>query len=194
MHLESLGIGPDEVLVDILKSVADQYYETQSEGTGWSIQRKRKFGLADIKALDRNLYRKMVQHQSGRCNVCGILLEQAEEETLDHILPWRLVGDMPGGTNWQILCKSCNSGKRAWFSALQSPEGMNWVYAGHDQVIPHDRPTLETRYVVLVQLNACQADGCAHTASSSQLHLAKCLPSGLAVADNLTVYCEHHRD
>ncbi|MDY3551364.1 HNH endonuclease signature motif containing protein [Gemmata sp. JC717] len=191
-HLASIGLMPDEVLVDILKTVADQYYETQSEGIVRAIPRKRKYGIADIKAMDRGLYHQMVQKQCGRCAVCGILLDQAEDETLDHILPWRLVGDIPSGSNWQILCQVCNSGKRAWFSALQSPESMNWIYSGHDQAIPHAEPTRETRYVVLAQLGVCQEPGCMNTPAAAHLRVRKCLSSGLAVVDNLTLLCDSH--
>jgi hypothetical protein len=191
-HLASLGLGVDEDLVDIIKFVCDQYYSTQTKGSIGSSSRPRKYGLSDIKALNRRLYQQMIRRQNQRCVVCGLILDHATEETLDHILPWRLVGDIPSGTNWQIVCQECNNGKRAWFSALQSPESINWIYAGHDQVIPHERPTLETRYVVLAQLAQCQIANCTHTASSARLHLVKCFQSGLAVADNLTILCDGH--
>jgi hypothetical protein len=191
-HLIYIGLEPDESLIDIVKAVADQYYATQSEGSLGVSTRPRKYGISDIKALNRRLYQKMLGRQNHRCAICGVTLSRATEETLDHILPWRLIGDVPSGSNWQILCQECNSGKQAWFSALQSPEAINWIYARHDQPIPSDTPTLETRYVVLAQLGKCQAPGCTATAASGHLVLHKVVQSGLAIADNLIPRCESH--
>jgi 5-methylcytosine-specific restriction endonuclease McrA len=191
-HLTYIGLAPDEGLIDIIKAVADQYYTTQSEGSLGASVRPRKYGISDIKALNHKLYQQILKRQNRRCAICGIVLSRATEETLDHILPWRLVGDVPTGANWQILCQECNSGKQAWFSALQSPQAMNWVYGRHDQPIPSDRPTLETRYVVLAQYGICQSPGCALTPASSRLSLWKVHKSGLAIADNLSALCETH--
>lgn len=191
-HMMYIGLEPDEALIDIVKAVAGQYYATQSEGSLGASTRPRKYGISDIKALNRRLYQQMLLRQNSRCAICGLVLSQAAEETLDHILPWRLIGDVPSGANWQILCQKCNSGKQAWFSALQSPEAINWIYARHDQPIPSEIPTLETRYIVLAQHGMCQAPGCAIKPPTGHLILRKILQSGLAIADNLTLFCEVH--
>jgi len=191
-HLIRIGLTPDECLIDIVKTIADQYYATQSEGSIRGASRPRKYGISDIKSLNRRLYLQMSKRQNHRCAICGTMLNSATAETLDHILPWRLVGDVPSGANWQILCHECNSGKNAWFSALQSPQALNWVYFRHDQAIPTITPTLETRYVVLAHHGRCQFPGCTSTPTASTLNLVKVIESGLAIADNLKVLCGEH--
>ena len=191
-HLDAIGVAPENRLVDILKSVSDQFAATwavNSLVTGVPI--KRKMEIASLRALGHP-YRRQLDRQNGRCAICGVKFDGTREEQLDHIVPWRLIGDVRDGSNWQILCFECNNGKRSLLTALLSPEAWGWLYATQSPRFP-DLPTLETRYVVLAQRGTCDEPGCARDASVAELEVAKAVHSGLAVADNLLVKCDLHR-
>src|SRR5262249_30230059 len=109
-HLRSLAVDHDEELIDVLKSIADQYYATQppesrfidGERGTQPVRPTRKFGISDVKAANYSRYRLLLERQAGRCAICGIPFNESATEELDHILPWRLVGDIPDGSNWQV--------------------------------------------------------------------------------------------
>lgn len=186
-HLAECNTPFDEELVSIIKSLADQFFETRS---AMDFTRKRKYGISDLKAINFVLYNKIVSSQNGRCAVCGLLFDRDATEELDHMVPWRLIGDIPDGSNWQILCGDCNKGKGEWVSALQSVEFLNWSYrAGESLAL---RPTLETRYLVLALSPQCEAPGCSRNKRTDQMHVVKRSETGLAVANHLSVKCSLH--
>ncbi len=190
-HLERLGVVPDEVLISVIKAVADQYYVSYMRRADLGARLGlRKRGISDLRAANPDVYRRILTFQCERCAVCGVHFSGTREQTLDHVIPWHLVGDVDDGANWQILCSDCNSGKREWFSSLQSAQAMNWLYSLPNSVL--ETPTKETRYVALAHARRCSAEGCKHSALSAVLHAVRRLPSGLAVADNVHVVCEHH--
>lgn len=122
-HLRNVGVLPDDTLLSVLKNVADQYSATDTlSPRGFS-----KMGIANIRALQAS-YKKLKSRQQGRCSACGARLLDECDETLDHILPYRLVGDIPDGANWQILCTPCNQGKSEYITSLQSREAHGWIY------------------------------------------------------------------
>lgn len=185
-HLGPLGLADDALLIDVLKHVGDQLYYTSDMCP--ERFRKVKSGMRDLRA-NRYLYARMCSRQRGRCALCGLVLRRsAEDETLDHIIPFRLIGDVPDGANYQILCGSCNKGKRAYISILQAPATLNWHYNRGEE--PIRVPALETRYVLLSRSPKCAA--CGHGASEAHLTVARNRPTGLFVLDNLSVYCESH--
>ena len=190
-HLQQLGVRTDEVLVSLVKAVADQYFTSyirrQDTANRFGL---RKRGIADVRAGNPDVYRKMLKMQRDRCAVCGVLFLGSREQTLDHVVPWHLIGDVEDGANWQILCEECNGGKREWFSSLQSAQALNWVYSLENGLL--ERPTKETRYVVLATARKCSVVECAHNARTSALVVERRFESGLAVVDNVRVLCEHH--
>jgi hypothetical protein len=190
-HLAVLGAPETESLVEVLKAVADQLWATWPLTIGYGNARcKRKGSMADLRA-NPVLYRRIRTGQGARCAVCGKKFDAAGEETLDHTVPFRIIGDAPDGANWQILCPPCNSGKSERLSALQSPEAMNWIYSDASGGYASG-PSIRTRYVVLAQAGHCEEDGCAVGATTSLLTVQKIAPGGLWVADNLEVRCAGH--
>jgi HNH endonuclease len=187
-HLAAVGVPYDEAVVDVLKSVGDQYFNTDPvAGPVW--YRRGKWGIGDLKAANRRLYVSIRREQEDRCAACGIILDDADE-TLDHCVPWRLIGDVMDGSNWQLLCAVCNVGKREFLSTLQSVQSLNWIYGQSRSALA--LASSESRYAVLTQRARCEVSGCAATAASARLELVTVLDTGLPVVDNLTVRCEHH--
>jgi hypothetical protein len=190
-HLATMGAPASESLVDVLKAVADQLWSTWPTRIRYGNARcRRKRSIADLRA-NPSLYKEIRTAQGGRCAVCGILFEEPGEETLDHTVPFRIVGDVPDGANWQILCPACNSGKAECLSALQSLEALNWTY--RDAVGNFVRtPSLRTRYVVLAQAGGCEYTECTALPSTTKLMVQRISVTGLWVADNLHVRCQAH--
>jgi 5-methylcytosine-specific restriction endonuclease McrA len=186
-HLTTLGLPRDQLLTDVLKSVCDQFWETRRDGSGRRL--KRKYGMRDVRPMTR-MYRALVDRQRSRCALCGATLTRSNE-TLDHIVPFRLVGDVPDGSNWQILCQACNGAKGNYVSSLQATHAYNWVYS--TDTVPIATPPAETRFLIYAQAGRCTADGCAVTPTTGALFIEKIRDTGLAVADNLTVRCAAHR-
>ena len=133
----------------------------------------------------------MLTSQGRRCAVCGALFEAPGDETLDHTVPFRIIGDAPDGANWQILCPACNGGKAERLSALQSLEALNWTYRDASGSFVCT-PSLRTRYVVLAQAGCCEYIGCGASPSTTQLMVQRISDTGLWVADNLHVRCQTH--
>lgn len=185
-HLENFGVAPCRDLLDVLKSVADQYYRTTP-----GLNRPRKFGIADLKAIDFRRYRELLSRQEGRCVYCGLMFNGNEEETLDHVIPWRLVGDVGDGTNWQIICRECNVGKSSFLSSLQTIESLNWIYDMSLEGVSFD-VSLRTRFALLVQQPRCSESGCTHTPKSERLYVIPRLKDALPVVDHHHVVCEVH--
>jgi hypothetical protein len=189
-HLQGLGVPADEVLIDVLKSVTDQYVDTVVDpATGRRAKRKMRIG--DLKAAHFGLYGELLRQQNRRCALCGIQFGGACEPTLDHVVPFRLIGDVPDGANYQLMCNDCNSAKGSFLSSLQSAHAWNWVYEGRDTP-PVDRPSGQTRFVVLSRQATCSVAGCGASRVGSQLFVVPANSTGLAVADHLTVRCVAH--
>jgi HNH endonuclease len=190
-HLKRVGAPMSESLVDVLKAVADQFWSTWPINIRYgNIRCRRKGSIADLRA-NPLLYKQILVTQGGRCAVCGTLFEAPGDETLDHTVPFRIVGDAPDGANWQILCPACNGGKAERLSALQSLEAMNWSY--RDAVGSYVRtPSLQARYVVLAQAGGCEHTKCKVRPSVAELMIQRISITGLWVADNLQVRCPVH--
>jgi hypothetical protein len=190
-HLMKLGAPANESLIDVLKSVADQIWSTWPIGIRYgNASCRRKRSIADLRS-NPSLYKKILTAQGGRCAICGKLFEAPGEETLDHIVPFRIIGDAPDGANWQVLCPACNGGKAECLSALQSLEALNWIY--RDTVGNFVRtPSLRTRYVVMAQGRGCEHAQCTARSSEVELLVQRISVTGLWVADNLHVRCPSH--
>lgn len=153
---------------------------------------KRKYGMRDIRAMPRT-YQGLYSKQAGRCSLCGLEL-RGTIESLDHVVPFRLIGDVPDGSNWEILCEACNSSKGFLMSSLQALQAHNWVYSTEFGKFPLEVPLPETRFLVLAQAGRCTVPGCTITPRSGPLFIQKLRDSGLAIADNLIVRCQAHRN
>lgn len=189
-HLHSLGVVAPDVTIDVLKSVCDQYFETRSGAS----PRKRKATISDVRQ-NRVLYQELLARQGKRCALCGVMLGGADaDESLDHVVPFRLIGDIPDGANYQLLCVPCNSAKGSKLSSLMAPAAYNWVYSRNDPIgtDTESTATAESRFVRLAQERQCMAGGCGVTPLSGRLDVAVVRSSGLSVADNLVVLCEQH--
>jgi len=194
-HLASLGIGTsDTELIDIVKEVADQlYYVLRNQ--------RKKWGVSKLRASDREMYRRLQDSQCNRCAVCGVLLG-CVDETLDHKIPFRLLGDVPDGANWQLLCDKCNRGKSSWFSALQPPCVSNWAYDDLDaEEVKRESTDVESafgrvgetlRYCVLASRRRCETPGCGRSAVNGPLAVVLQVATGLPVMDHMQVRCEEH--
>jgi hypothetical protein len=184
-HLQMLGIPPDEPLLSILKSIADQYSATDPEKTG----RTSKRGIANIRAIGAR-YKSLRLRQANRCAVCGSILVEECDESLDHILPYRLVGDVPDGSNWQILCTQCNSGKADFISSLQAREAVGWLYGRNSKDL--GKLSDEGRYVVLRQVGKCTKKGCGRGPMDARLLVVNTCRGALASPMHMTVRCAEH--
>ena len=189
-HLQAVGVVPDPLLLDVLKSVCDQFWESRKDQTGRYM--KRKYGMRDIRAMPR-AYQALLTKQAGRCSLCGLEL-RGTVESLDHVVPFRLIGDIPDGSNWEILCEACNSSKGNFMSSLQALQAHNWIYGTEFGRFPLDVPSPETRFLVLAQAGRCTVAGCTVIPRTGQLFIRKVRDSGLAIADNLVVRCQAHRN
>jgi hypothetical protein len=189
-HLQALGVVPDPTLLDVLKSVCDQFWDTRKDNT--QRYSKQKFGMRDVRPMQRT-YLALLARQGNRCSLCGIDLRNCVE-TLDHVVPFRLIGDVPDGSNWEIQCEPCNNSKGNYVSSLQAMQAHNWVYTSSFASFPLDQPSPETRFLMFAQAGRCTAPGCAMTPKTGALQIRKIRDSGLAVADNLVVRCNTHRN
>jgi 5-methylcytosine-specific restriction endonuclease McrA len=193
-HLQEIGVPNNELLVDLLKELCDNFDRTQPNDPTIRRFRPRKLGMADLRQ-DQQLYRRILTAQNRRCAVCGVLFQGTVLETLDHIIPWRLGGDPPDGSNWQILCSPCNGGKSDLISSIALVEYFNWVYADTKDVVPdlsENRISLRSRYLALTCLAGCQLESCQSGPSSAELVIVRKAKDGFSVLDHLAVFCENH--
>lgn len=192
-HLVDIGVEPSPLLVAIVKDLCDNFDRTRFRDGPPSL-RPRKASIADLKAQPE-LYKKIRQHQGARCAVCGTNFGGGPlEETLDHVIPWRLGGDPPGGWNWQLLCRRCNNSKDTLVAAYATPEFVNWIYP--QPIGQKDCAGLELhergRYLALRHYAKCQAEGCENGPREAHLQVARRYASGFSVLDHLTVLCTEH--
>lgn len=192
-HLCSIGFKSiDEELVAVIKEISDQYYYS-----GGQRPLRSKLSISDIRMGYRRDYNKLRESQNNRCKICGVKLSDSEEH-LDHKIPFRLIGDIPGGINWQLLCNKCNTGKSSYLSALQPLVSQNWIYGSltDETTNPEDASDTQWGYAVrysnLSQKKMCEHEGCQSNTFNSKLSLKIKNISGLPIIDNLIVLCEKH--
>ena len=165
-HLDELYIKYDETLLSVIKSLCDQFFQTSNNYDHNSI---KKYQISNIRAT-RPMFNKITDRQCGRCNVCGVKFDAINFETLDHVIPWRLIGDVKDGSNWQFLCARCNSSKSSNLSFLQMPEIMNWSYVSSEK---DGLLTNRIRYAVLCRDQKCKHPNCENSFKNSQLEVLK---------------------
>ena len=190
-HLHLIG-GPehDDFLVDVLKVLCDNFDSTHPQRN-----RRRKFGIADLRAGYSQVHRRLLDNQNERCALCGSRFNQEVTETLDHILPWRLGGDVLDGANWRVLCEPCNRGKGATISSHVLPEYHNWAYGVRPESdTEHNADIFSAvgRFVALSNSRVCQHPSCGKGPRESQLHVELRIATGFTIFDHLTVLCDDH--
>ena len=194
-HLDDLKITHTPALIDIIKDLCDNFDRTRSI-EGRSSLRPRKNSISDLRQ-QAPLYKKIRERQNHRCATCGTNFSFGlKEETLDHVIPWRLGGDPPGGWNWQLLCRRCNTAKDTLLSAYTAPEFSNWIFP--DQLVKATANGIDLndrgRYVALRHFGQCQDGMCAVQPKDGELFVVRKCESGFSVLDHLTVLCEQHKD
>lgn len=192
-HLADIGVKPSSLLVSIVKDLCDNFDRTRFRD-GPPALRPRKASISDLRAQPE-LYRRLRVSQGARCAVCGCTFADGRrEETLDHVIPWRLGGDPPGGWNWQLLCRRCNTAKDTLLAAYMAPEYLNWIFpdpigqSSASGVELHERG----RYLALRHYGKCKEPGCEVNPQQGALRVVRSRPAGFAVLDHLTVRCELH--
>jgi hypothetical protein len=102
---------------------------------------------------------------------------------LDHIVPHFIGGDKP--TNWQILCKVCNSGKS---------HSLGWIFRPGWQGISKIKDgftlTPSIRYMVLARDRRCRNKDCCEKHGMSELRIRKIHSDQLIYIENLETICE----
>jgi 5-methylcytosine-specific restriction endonuclease McrA len=181
--MTELGLPIDKDLVSVIKGISDQYFNTKICP---HLAKKGKFGMRDLRTRTKQ-YRHILSLQSGRCAVCGSEFNGSIIETLDHIIPFHLIGDVQDGSNWQILCDRCNSGKGSYITPLQSLFSTNWVYSG-----PHGTLHEECRYITLACGKRCNIEGCTNHPGNSKLHVIRHTDRYPFLTSNLKVVCDAH--
>jgi hypothetical protein len=194
-HLMAIGVAPAPLLIGIVKDLCDNFDRTRFRDGPPSL-RPRKSSIADLRAQPE-LYRRIRGRQGSRCAVCGTEFSGGpKEETLDHVIPWRLGGDPPGGWNWQLLCRRCNCAKDTLVAAHATPEFVNWIFPdpiGQRTSLGselHERG----RYVALRHFERCQMNGCSRAPKDAELQVVRKCVTGFPVFDHLTVSCVEHGD
>jgi hypothetical protein len=65
-HLHAIGLPADPLLLDVLKSVCDQFWESRKDPSGRPL--KKKYGMRDIRA-NRRAYQALLDKQAQRCTL-----------------------------------------------------------------------------------------------------------------------------
>lgn len=192
-HLVDLGVTTDDLLVDLIKVLCDNFERTRPTSDLGGRTRPRKASISDLRQ-QIGLYKRIRESQNHRCAACGANLNSTQE-TLDHVIPWRLGGDPAEGANWQILCEICNSGKSDLLTSFMLPEYFNWIYTektGQSVEYSIGMISRRTRYLALSASPKCSVPGCPATAATAQLYVVRQSEHGLSVFDHLEVLCEQH--
>jgi hypothetical protein len=184
-HLASIGLAADEELVDIVKAICDQFYSTSP-----TTRIRKKFSINDIRA--GRMHTVLLRRQNYRCAMCGLDFRESGGETLDHVIPWRIVGDVRDGSNWQILCAECNTGKSSMISHLLMAESRNWAYGTYDGdgVDNHNN---KLRFAVLSRDGQCMHSGCKIGPMEGHLSVARIINTGMRLYDHYSTRCVLHR-
>jgi len=178
-HLKLIGVrSQDEDLVDTIKRIGDHFSDCIYE------RNSRKRSIADLR-MDYKLYQKFLDYQKYRCRSCGVLLDDNNQE-LDHIIPYKLLGDPLDGANWQILCSKCNLGKGGLFSPLQSNDALNWIYDKKDVEKISDK----LHFLCFALFKKCSI--CGSDTATTELRIKKKASTGLSIASNMVVVCDKH--
>jgi hypothetical protein len=196
-----LGIDPPESDVAEVMKVVKRLQR-------FAIGGRTSIGTSSLD-MDRVTHRKILKRQSSRCASCGYLFreedldstyssddtEESESEflprlrnpkkysrkaVLDHIYPIYLGGDCE--SNWQILCRTCNSGKS---DLVLGFEGRGWFGAARLRDLT--QVTAQLFYMVLRRDGRCMV--CSRGPTQVQLGLVRKDINGADLYPNLQASC-----
>ena len=180
-----VGINENSQLIDIIFNMSDQYFSTSKTFSPDHHYVKRKGSLAKLRS-NPILYKKVLTKQNYKCDICGVDYESNTNFHLDHIIPWRLLGDPDDGLNWRILCDRCNRGKGSFLSAMQTKEFNDWYYSNEqDQISEHLFDSSILRYVCYAMNRNNKP---INIGKGKKFNLRKKVENGLFVFSNLEVY------
>lgn len=157
---------------------------TQSQNS-----KKGKYTIGAVRSRHPRIYEHIMTAQNGRCVFCGYLFTENGDQHLDHIIPYNLGGDEPNsGSNWQILCKSCNRAKGDLLTVLQYQDRQDWIYRLRNWFPESETRENKERFrlIALVRDGSCM--GCGGTPSETELRTIN-QTNGLSIPSNLDVVC-----
>lgn len=177
-HLENLGVPVEEDLVRAIKFVCQCFRATRGS--------QPKLSVTDVFTRHRHVYDQLMDRQNGRCAFCGVLLRYGQNMELDHVLPWHLGDDPPGGGNWHFTCDSCNRGKGMHPFYSLTPAVFNWIApSARREILPG------TRFAALVRDKRCVISG--KTPRETELVVVKRVVTGCWILDNVQTVSAMHR-
>jgi len=176
-----------EHFFDLISSVYRHWVKTKRGTLG-------KFSIEMVRSGHTTVFNELMHEQRHRCAHCGYsFAEIPGEQTLDHIIPYRLGGDHMCGSNWQILCKICNSKKKDMLSIFQHRVANDWIY--HLQRwTPEQKDRTGKKlikYAVILRDKKCKQCGSGPT--EKQL-IAVNETTGLSIPSNMICVCEDYPD
>ena len=175
-HLTALGVPVDEDIVRAIKFLCENFRNQR-------LGNVKKFSITDVYIKSPGIYGNLMRSQSGRCCICGEYIVYGQNMHLDHIVPWHLGDDPVDGSNWQLLCVSCNRGKGVYPYYSMQQTGFNWIRPAANNTL-----TEQVRYASLVRDGGCKLTG--KKASMTRLIVVKKVPSGCWVFDNTMTIAE----
>jgi 5-methylcytosine-specific restriction endonuclease McrA len=176
-----------EHLFDLVSSVYRHWLDTK-RGTSM------KFTITDVKSRHESVYNELMIGQGYRCAYCGYsFAEIPGEQTLDHIIPYRLGGDHICGSNWQILCKTCNSEKKDMLSIFQHRVANNWIYHLSRWTPEQENRTGKKRVQFAVILRDKKCKQCGSGPTKKEL-IAINESTGLSIPSNMVCVCKTYPD
>ena len=173
-----------EHFFDLISSVYRHWLDTKRGTPG-------KYSIADVRNRHTTVFNELMLGQGHRCAYCGYsFAEIPGEQTLDHIIPYRLGGDHMCGSNWQILCKTCNSdGKKDMLSIFQHRVANDWIYHLVRWTPEQEDRTGKKRIQFAVILRDKKCKQCEAGPTEKQLFAIN-ETTGLSIPSNMVCVCE----
>jgi len=151
-----------------------------------------KYSIVDVRSRHTTIFNGLIQGQGHRCAYCGYsFAEIPGEQTLDHIIPYRLGGDHMCGSNWQILCQTCNGEKKDMLSIFQHRVANDWIYHLQRWTPEQEDRTGKKRIKLAVILRDKKCRQCNSGPTEKQL-IAINETTGLSVPSNMVCVCEDY--
>lgn len=172
-----------EHLYDLINSVYRHWVKTKRGTLG-------KYSIGDVRSRHTTVFNGLMLGQGHRCAYCGYsFAEIPGEQTLDHIIPFRLGGDHMCGSNWQILCKTCNWKKKDMLSIFQHRVANDWIYHLQRWTPEQEDRTGKKRIEFAVILRDKKCKQCESGPTEKQLFAIN-ETTGLSIPSNMVCVCE----
>ena len=182
---------PDNLQQKYFRSIFAVYSQWLMTKNGDGV----KQSISTVRINSPKIYREIMEAQAHRCAYCGFLFGDVitGEQQLDHILPFRLGGDLPCGSNWQILCKDCNFSKKDMFSIFQHRVANDWIYhlKGWSPIQENRAGKKPISFAVITRDKKCM--NCNAGPMTEQLRAIN-LTAGLSIPSNMVTVCTDYPD